>query len=345
MANQVEPREVREAEDLVRSIFDIGPDHDVLLFQAEAVALLEAVARSLAVPGGAVGAVLTSVYGEDMALWGEASAARVRRLDLLDARRAVTVAEAEHLAGLAGPGAGHAAGTLVVVQGEALTGVVNPVDAIAARLAGSGTTLLVDSVSSVGAEPFRPRQWGRAASVIGFQKAMGGPAGVSVVVLDRALWADVEANPSAPRHSFLSLLDLRERWLDAGRAELAVAPNSEEVRALNAALHRVDACGIEAVEAQHAAARDQARGIVRALDGVTLAVGDADASGIATTFTLDDPARPRAGLLAGLAAAGVTGLKTGPGEHLVRWMHYDQDALPAAVEAAGDALRAVLHAR
>ncbi|HEY0214781.1 MAG TPA: aminotransferase class V-fold PLP-dependent enzyme [Cellulomonas sp.] len=337
MANQVDPSDVREVEDLVRSVFDVGPDQDVLLFQAEAVALLEAVARGLAVPGSTAGAVLTSVYGEDMALWFEANDARVHRLDLLDDLRSVTVAESVRLA--------DGVSTLVVVQGEALTGVVNPVDEIAGRLGGSGTTLLVDSVSSVGAEPFRPRRWGRAVSVIGFQKAMGGPAGVSVAVVDRAVWPVLAANPAAPRHSFLSLLDLRERWLDAGRGELAVAPNSEEIRALLAALRRADGIGIEAVEAQHVAAKVRVREAVRSLDGVTLAVADADASGIATTFTLDDPARSRAQLLAGLAAAGVTVLKPGPGDRLVRWMHYDTDALPQAVDAAAGALRTVLRAR
>ncbi len=337
MANQVDPSDVREVEDLVRSVFDVGPDQDVLLFQAEAVALLEAAARGLGAPGGTAGAILTSVYGEDMALWFEANDAEVRRLDLLEDRRSVTVEEAEQLAS--------DAATLVVVQGEALTGVVNPVDEIARRLDGGGTTLLVDSVSSVGAEPFRPRRWGRSVSVIGFQKAMGGPAGLSVAVVDRAVWPDLEANPAAPRHSFLSLLDLRARWLGTGRDELAVAPNSEEIRALLTALRRVDATGVEAVEAQHQAAKVQARDVVRSTDGVTLAVADADASGIATTFTFDDPARERAQCLAGLQAAGVTSLKPGPGDRLVRWMHYDHDALPASVDAAGDALRAVLRAR
>lgn len=334
----MEAAEIREAEDLLRDVFDVPQTHDVVLFQAEAVALLEAAAKALATPESRAAAVLTSMYGEDLALWLESRGALTHRLDLQGLDRPVAISEVNELLD-------SGVDVLAIVQGEALTGLVNPVDEVADAAASRGAVSIIDSVSSVGAEPFTPRRWGRAISVIGFQKAMRGPAGVSAAVIDRTLWPLIEANPRAPRHSFVSLLDIKHGWIDGGRTELPAAPNAEEVRSLTAALTRAQALGLTAIEAEHQAAAARARAFVREIEGIELTVAAGTPSGIATTFRVlgDDPSRTM--LLKALAAGGVTALKTAPESANVRWMHYGTDAEIEQVERAGGLLAEVMGRR
>lgn len=229
---------------------------------------------------------------------------------------------------------------LAVVQGEALTGLFNPIDAITEAAAQRGVTVMIDSVSSVGAEPFTPAKWGRAISVLGTQKGLGGPSGLSVAVVEKSLWDRIEANPSAPRRSFLSLLDIKHNWLDTGRRAFFGMPSAEEMALMRSALLTAVDRGIAAIEREHELAKVQARAHVRAIPGLTLTVADAEASGVSTTLRLDAPELEREPLLEALAQAGVTSIKTAPDPRNLRWGHYGADATPERVEAAAAALAA-----
>jgi aspartate aminotransferase-like enzyme len=319
--------EIREAEDLTRELFAIGDEFDVVLFQAEAIALLEASVKGLGVPDRPAASVMTSIYGDDMDAWFQASGAPTVSLDLRGQDRAATGAEVERLLDSA-PGVS----ALAIVQGEALTGMVNPVDEIAAVASARGVSLMIDSVSSVGAEPLTPERWGRAISVIGAQKGLGGPSGLSVAVIEKSLWYDLELNPSAPRRSFLSLLDIKYKWLDHGRTEFFGMASAEELLALRKALRSSLAQGIEAIESRHQQAKQLARDAIRGIDGLSLTVADADASGISTTFRLQDPGLDRRLLLDELVAQGVNAIKTAPAPRNLRWSHYHDEADPDRIE-------------
>jgi aspartate aminotransferase-like enzyme len=339
MPTRADAGDVREAEDLIRRLFAIDDEHDVLLYQAEAIALLEGATKSLAAPETSVISILTSIYGEDFNAWAGLTAARTASLDLRGLDRAVTPDEVAELLD-----ATEGKRVLAIVQGEALTGVVNPIDAIAAVAASRGVALMIDSVSSVGSEPFTPGAWGRAISVIGTQKALGGPAGISAAVIEKSMWGDLEANPAAPRRSFLSLLDLKHNWLDTDRTRFPGYPNGEELLVLLGALRTAVEVGIDAIERRHQDARRLARDIVRGLPGLALTVAEDEASGLATTFELEDPSLERASLLADLADQGVGVIKTAPGPRTLRWLHYDNDAERAEVERVGAALAALTSA-
>jgi aspartate aminotransferase-like enzyme len=328
--------EVREAEDLTRELFGVEDGFDVVLFQAEAIASLEAAVRALAVAGKPAASVMTSFYGGDMDAWFASGGATTVAIDLQSQDRAVTIEEVERLLD-----ATPELKALALVQGEALTGLVNPIDEIAQAATRRGVPLMIDSVSSVGAEPFTPWRWGRTISVIGMQKALGGPTGVSVVVVERSLWADIEANPSAPRRSFLSLLDLKHKWLDRGRTEWPGMPNAEDVVALITALQAAQSQGIAAIEAKHQNAKRIARAAVGTIDGLTLAISDAEASGIATTFRLTNPALDGAAMIADLNATGVTTIKPAGDARTLRWVHYDDYANRDELERVGTALAEV----
>ncbi|KOG89067.1 aspartate aminotransferase, partial [Streptomyces varsoviensis] len=70
---------------------------------------------------------------------------------------------------------------------------------------------------------------------------MAGPAGVSAVAVSDRAWARIAANPQAPRRSYLSLMDWKERWIDGGRTALPHAPAQLEMLALEQAADRVEA--------------------------------------------------------------------------------------------------------
>ena len=335
--------EIREVEDLTRELFALGEDFDVILFQAEAIALLEAAVKALAVPGAPAATIMTSVYGDEMEAWFEAAGAPTTSLDLRGLDRAATPAEVERLLDAA-PGIG----VLAVVQGEALTGLVNPIDEIVAVAAARDVKLMIDSVSSVGAEPFTPELWGRAISgaraisVIGAQKGLGGPSGLSLAVIDRRLWDEIEANPAAPRRSFLSLLDIKRSWLDTGRASFFGMPSAEELIVLRTALRAAVARGIGAIEEEHRRAMLRARAVVREIPGLALTIADAEASAVATTFRLEDAALDPQALLARLAAAGSPAFLPAAGPRTLRWLHYDREAWPDRLESAAAALEAAV---
>jgi aspartate aminotransferase-like enzyme len=101
--------------------------------------------------------------------------------------------------------------------------------------------------------------------VAGAQKALGGPAGVPAAVISPRGWAQLAANPSAPRESVLSLLDWKEHWIGGGRRQLFATPHHLETRGLAATISRVSTEGLDATVRRHHRARDAARSGVRAL--------------------------------------------------------------------------------
>lgn len=329
--------DVRRTEDLIREIFAVSDRFDVLVFQAEAIALLEASARALAGPGTEAGVLVTSVYGQDFDTWFRASGASSVAVDCRAGDGVARVADARRLFARAPQTSAFA-----VVQGEALTGVVNAVDEMTQVATDHGAVTLVDAVSSVGSEPFTPSRWGVGVSVLGLQKALEGPAGLSFAVIDRGVWDRVEANPAAPRQSFLSLLDLKHAWIDGGRAAWPGTPNSDDIALALVALEAVASRGVATVEAAHQQAKHVARAAVEVIDGLSLPVAASDASGISTLVDVDPALGASASFLARLAEAGVTTVKAAPAEGTVRWMHYGPDSAVDRVEAVADAVRRVV---
>jgi aspartate aminotransferase-like enzyme len=326
---------------------------DVVLLQGEAVLGLEAAARGIGGPGRRVLNIVTGPYGTMLGTWLGAGGAQVTSLSV-PAGRAVSVAAVE--SALRAPGGYH---VVAVVHAEAATGVVNPLAPIAALARQAGALLIVDAVASVGAEPLLIDEWGLDLVIIGPQKALGGPSGVSAAVVSPRGWDEVAANPAAPRDSILSLLDWRDRWLRPGRGTLPTTPHHLETRALAAALDRLAADGLDAVVRRHRRARDATRAGLRAL-GLRLYVTAADeAASVATVATLPPAAGPGgpARLLSAMAdgsaaAADDSWLIAGPAfgslaDQAIRLNHTGPGAALAPILATlaylGNALRAAGH--
>ncbi|MFE9030093.1 pyridoxal-phosphate-dependent aminotransferase family protein [Streptomyces iakyrus] len=319
----------------------LSTEQDVVIMQGEALLPLEGAIRAAAGPGTTALNVITGPYGQTFGDWLRDCGASV--IDLAVPFHTAVTAEEIRQAFAEHPEIDFVS----LVHAEAATGNTNPVAEIGEVVRAHGALFYLDSVASIGAEPVLPDAWGVDLCVIGAQKAMGGPAGVSAVSVSERAWARMAANPQAPRRSYLSLLDWKERWIDGGRKALLHAPAQLEMLALEACVERIEAAGPDAVMARHASAAAATRaGAVALGGGLEPYVYEArDAAPVATTL------RAPSGLVASelvrraLAADPAVPLAAGGGalaKEMIRVNHYGAEATPGAVRASLAALGVAL---
>ena len=311
--------------------------HDVVIMQGEALLPLEACIRGAAGPGTTALNVITGPYGQTFGGWLRDCGATV--VDL-----AVPFHTAVRPEQVAAAFEEHPAIDFVsLVHAEAATGNTNPVAAVGEVVRAHGALFMLDAVASVAAEPLRTDAWGVDLCVVGGQKAMGGPAGVSAAAVSERAWRRMAANPRAPRRSYLSLLDWKERWIDAGRTALPHAPAQVEMLALEACLERIEQTGLDTVLARHAAAAAAVRAGVEALGGgLTPFVHEAgDAAPVATTVRTPSDVDAARLVTAVLADEPELPLAAGGGalaREMIRVNHYGPAATREVVLAALAAL-------
>ncbi|MGY0066541.1 pyridoxal-phosphate-dependent aminotransferase family protein [Streptomyces sp. QTS137] len=314
---------------------------DVVIMQGEALLPLEGAIRAAAGPGTTALNVVTGPYGQTFGDWLRDCGATV--IDLAVPFHTAVTAGRIREAFAAYPEIDFVS----LVHAEAATGNTNPVAEIGEAVRAHGALFYLDAVASIGAEPVLPDAWGVDLCVIGAQKAMGGPAGVSAVSVSGRAWARMAANPRAPRHSYLSLLDWKQRWIDGGRTALPHAPAQLEMLALEACVERIEAVGLDAVTARHAAAAAAARAGALALGGgLEPYVHDAaQAAPVATTLRAPSGSVAAELVARALAVDPALPLAAGGGtlaNEMIRVNHYGPDATRGAVRASLTALGTAL---
>lgn len=131
---------------------------------------------------------------------------------------------------------------LTIVHAETSTGVLNPVDDIAALTRARGVALIVDAVTSLGAVPVKAAEWGAAAVYSCSQKGLGAPSGLGPIAFNPAFDRDT-------RRTFaLDRALLRGYWVDRKYHHTISAPM---IYALREALAEVEDEGLEARWARH----------------------------------------------------------------------------------------------
>jgi pyridoxamine--pyruvate transaminase len=245
----------RRTEALVGQVFGTG--NEIILLQGEAILGLEAAARALVRPGMPVLNLVSGVFGKGMGYWLKAFGARLHELETAydDAVDPAAVAAYldEH----------PEIELLSVVHCETPSGTFNDCAAIGPIARSRGVLTLVDCVASLGGMPFDTDAWQLDVCVAGPQKCLAGPSGMSLVAVSAPAWAAIEANPAAPRASFLSLLDWRESW--HGRGQFPYTPSVSEVHGVAAACDQLLAEGLSASVARHATAARACRAGVAAM--------------------------------------------------------------------------------
>ncbi|NKL02027.1 aminotransferase class V-fold PLP-dependent enzyme [Rhizobium leguminosarum bv. viciae] len=313
--------------------------NDILLVQAEAVVALEAAAVSLARPGLSALNIITSPYGGWFGQWLRRGGAAVA--DIVAEPGLPIEIETVAKALQTGP----KIDVLALVHAESASGILNPLPEILALARARGIVTVVDAVASVGGHQLDVDGLGIDIAVIGPQKALGGPAGVSALSVSGRAW-DLILSDGAPRDSILSLADLKT-WIDGGRRGLPGTPAPLEFIALETALDRVEAEGLENVVARHALAASATRAGLAAL-GTPAWVPAARASNLVTAVPVPEALAPAA-LIAAAGQLGVE-LSEGVGTALARLVRLNHTGPRAAfqtvlsnVVAYGAALRQAGH--
>ncbi len=318
------PAELIGLEQAVATV--LGTSNDIVLVQAEAIVALEAVARSVAGPGMTAVNVVTGPYGAGFGQWMRASGASV--VDV-----AAPFDEVASVPDVVAAIRRHAPQVVAIVHAEAATGGTNDVAPVFAAAREVGAVTVLDAVASIGAEPVPVNTWDVDLAVIGGQKGLAGPAGVSAVSVSQRAWAHLDANAAAPRSSVLSLLDWRDNWLSTDKRVVPGMPSWLESRALALAIDRVLSEGLPAVNARHEAAAAASAAGVRALGLELWQKGDG-AAPVVTTLRIPDGVGGtalRSGELGGILSHGAGPLDG----RLLRINHF---GLAASLEAVSDAL-------
>jgi len=213
-----------------------------IVLPAEAILGIEAVAAGVAAPGRRVLNLVSGPYGDQFGTWLERRGAEVTNLRC----EYNEVTDPDQVAAAI---ARHRPEVLALVQAETATGGTNPTEAILAIARRQGLMTIVDAVSAVGAEPVTVDRWEADFVAVGAQKALAGPNGVGAVAVSARGWKLLEANPTAPRGSILSLLDHRDvQW---GGSTVPPAIPVLEARALAEALLIVEEEGLDQVHRRH----------------------------------------------------------------------------------------------
>ncbi|MFN2321869.1 MAG: alanine--glyoxylate aminotransferase family protein [Trueperaceae bacterium] len=195
----------------LRELYGAAPDAFTCLLAGSGSLGMEAGFANLLEPGDAVVVGTNGVFGERMANMAERLGARVHR---------VTVPAGEVLdPGLMRAEARRVRPKLVAfVHGETSTGVLNPVEELAAVAHEVDALLSVDAVTTVGMLPFDMAGWGIDYAYTGSQKCLSAPPGLAPVAVSRRAMAAVAARRTPVATWYADLLGMTAYWaLDGGR--------------------------------------------------------------------------------------------------------------------------------
>ena len=197
----------------------LGTTHDVVFVQAEAILALEAAATSLARPGLIALNIVTSPYGGYFGHWLRLGGAKVHDVAAAGGQPITVAAVAQALAALP------QVDLVAMVHAETSSGILNPLPEIAALARAHGALLVVDAVASFCGHALDVDGLGIDVCVTGPQKALGGPAGLSMVTVSAAAW-EAMSEAGTPSPSNLSLPDIKRNWLDSGRGAVPGMPSA-----------------------------------------------------------------------------------------------------------------------
>lgn len=254
--------------------------NDVVLMQGEAIVGLEGALRSLVTPGMHVLNLVQGVFGKGTGYWITGFGAVLHEIevgydDAVSPEQVETYLDAHPEIEM-----------VCLVASETPSGTVTDVSRIGPMCRERGILTHIDTVSGVLGMPWKTDEWGLDICVAGAQKCLGGPAGIAMLSVSERAWQKIYANPAAPRDSYLSLIDWKEKWLGEGR--FPYTPSVSDVFGLESALDQALEEGIDAVVARHVAAAEVTRAGARAMGLRLWAQRDEIASACVTSIRMPD---------------------------------------------------------
>jgi len=188
-----EPEFARLVQDInarIGSVYaELAPGYDSVLLTGSGTAAVEGMLASFAPAERTTLVLANGVYGERMARM-LAAYGRPHRVLAHDWLRPVDLQRFEQALDQ-----DRSISHVAVVHHETTTGRLNDLGAIGAICQAWGVQMLLDGVSSFGAEQIAGREWNLAAVAATANKCLHGVAGLSFVVARRDLWAQPQASP------------------------------------------------------------------------------------------------------------------------------------------------------
>lgn len=268
----------RRTEEKAKQVFKTK--NDMLLMQGEAIVALEGAARSLTTPGMKVLNLVQGVFGKGMGYWLESFGAELHEIEVGYNEAVDPEAVEAYLA--ANPGIE----LVTAVHSETPSGTVTNCEEIGPIAKRYGALTLIDAVSSIGGLEFETDEWQLDVVVTGAQKCLGGPPGIGLVSVSPAAWQKMEQNPNAPRSSYVSLLDWKEKWLEGDA--FPFTPSVSDVHGVESVLDQVLEEGLDNAIRRHAQAAAVTRAGVQAMGLELWAASESIAANCVTSVRLPD---------------------------------------------------------
>lgn len=255
---------------------------DVVVMMGEAIVGLEAGAKGLTRPGMKALNLVSGIFGKWFGDWLRDLGAEVIEIEV-PWNEAIDPASVERAF------AEHPDIRLVgVVHSETPSGSLNPIAEIGPIARRHGALTIVDAVSAFAGTPIHHDEWGLDITVGGSQKCLGAAPGLALVAVSDRAWEALRANPAAPRSSYISLLDWKDRWIDAGRQKFPHTTSVADINGADAALSELFEEGLDASYARHRRAANACRAGVRAMGLDLWVTDDAAASHGVTAVKVPD---------------------------------------------------------
>ncbi|TAM71056.1 MAG: alanine--glyoxylate aminotransferase family protein [Microbacteriaceae bacterium] len=268
----------RRTQEKVAQIFRTA--NDIVLMQGEAIVALEGAARSLTRPGMPVLNLVQGVFGKGMGYWLKEYGAILHEIEVgyddAVSPESVDAYLTEH----------PEIELLTVVASETPSGTISDMSAIGPIAKRHGVLTLVDTVSGVGGMEFETDSWDLDVCVAGAQKCLGGPPGVALVSVSTAAWESILSNPAAPRASYLSLIDWKEKWLEGGA--FPYTPSVSDMHGLESVCDQLLEEGLENSIARHDASARVTRAGVLAMGLQLWPVSESIAANCVTSVRLPE---------------------------------------------------------
>jgi aspartate aminotransferase-like enzyme len=220
-----------------------GTTREVFVLGSSGTGGLETAAVNLFGPGDVLLSCSIGVFGKRFASLAQTYGCTVEELDTpagaaLDPSALQARLEADRDRRITG---------ILLTHNETSTGAQNDMAAIAPIVRAHGAITLVDSVSGLGASPFKMDEWGYDVVVTASQKAFAAPPGVAMIAASERAWKKIESNPT-PRFYF----DMRRAKQAAHDGQTPWTPPVSIVFALDVALQRYHEHGMDAQLERHA---------------------------------------------------------------------------------------------
>jgi aspartate aminotransferase-like enzyme len=233
-----------------------GTTSDVAVITTAGTGGLEAAIVNTLSPGDPVLAVSIGSFGDRFAKIAGVYGADVTRLEAEWGYAAAADEIRERLRTM------HGVRAVLLTHNETSTGVMNPIQELAAaiRAESPDTLILVDSVSGLGAVPFEMDGWGVDVVVTGSQKAWMAAPGLAMIAASPRAWAAMDT-ATMPRF----YLDLRAHRDAAANGQTPFTPAVAVVYQVDEGIRLMQEEGAAAIFARHEACAAAARAGLQAL--------------------------------------------------------------------------------